>query len=335
MLKIATIGSHSALQILKGAKDEGFSTILISTQKQAKIYTELFPIADEVITLDSYTNFFDVEDYLISQEAVIVPHGSFVAYLDQAKHDLMRVKYFGNKDILKWESNRQKQMQWLQQAGLHLPKIFTDYREVDRPVIVKLYGAGGGQGYFVVTSKEQLEQEVAKRQLDLSQVLMQEYILGCPVYIHYFYSPILNRLEILSLDRRYETNVDGLGRLNHQTQAILQPEPSFVVIGNSPLVIRESLLADLYDMGQRVVAVSKEICPPRGLYGPFCLETIVTPEQKFYVIEISARIVAGTNLFIQGSPYAELLFSEPMSTGRRIARELKLALAANRLEEVV
>ena len=34
MLKIATIGSHSALQILKGAKDEGFSTILISTQKQ-------------------------------------------------------------------------------------------------------------------------------------------------------------------------------------------------------------------------------------------------------------------------------------------------------------
>ena len=40
MLKIATIGSHSALQILKGAKDEGFSTILISTQKQAKIYTE-------------------------------------------------------------------------------------------------------------------------------------------------------------------------------------------------------------------------------------------------------------------------------------------------------
>jgi len=300
MLKIATIGSHSALQILKGAKDEGFSTILISTQKQAKIYTELFPIADEVITLDSYTNFFDVEDYLISQEAVIVPHGSFVAYLDQAKHDLMRVKYFGNKDILKWESSRQKQMQWLQQAGLYLPKIFTDYREVDRPVIVKLYGAGGGQGYFVATCKEQLEQEVAKRQLDLSQVLMQEYILGCPVYIHYFYSPILNRLEILSLDRRYETNVDGLGRLNHQTQAILQPEPSFVVIGNSPLVIRESLLADLYDMGQRVVAVSKEICPPRGLYGPFCLETIVTPEQKFYVIEISARIVAGTNLFIQG-----------------------------------
>ncbi len=335
MPKIATIGSHSALQIIKGAKDEGFATILICTHKQAKIYTELFPIADEVITLDSYANFFDVEDYLIDQEAVIVPHGSFVTYLDQTKHDLMRVKYFGNKDILKWESNRQKQMQWLQQAGLYLPKIFTDYREIDRPVMVKLYGAGGGQGYFVVSSKEQMEQEIIKRQLDLNQVLIQEYILGCPVYIHYFYSPILDRLEILSLDRRYETNVDGLGRLNLHTQSILHPDPSFVVIGNSPIVIRESLLAELYEMGQRVVAVSREICPSKGLYGPFCLETIVTPEQKFYVIEISARIVAGTNLFIQGSPYSELLFSEPMSTGRRIAREIKLAQAANRLEEII
>ncbi len=335
MPKIATIGSHSALQIIKGAKDEGFQTILISTKKQAKVYTELFPIADEVITLDSYHDFFEVEDHLLKQEAIIVPHGSLVAYIDQQKHDQMKVKYFGNKDILKWESSRQKQMEWLSKAGLTLPKIFDNYTQIDRPVIVKMYGAGGGSGYFFVSSSEEFEQEMKRRQFDPNKVLIQEYIIGCPTYIHYFYSLLQDRLEILSLDRRYETNVDGIGRLTASTQMRLQPDPTFVVIGNSPLIIRESLLADLYEMGRNVVKVSKEICPPRGLYGPFCLETIVTPDQKFYVIEISARIVAGTNLFINGSPYSDLIFDVPMSTGRRIAREIKTAIEQNRLHEIV
>ena len=45
-------------------------------------------------------------------------------------------------------------------------------------------------------------------------------------------------------------------------------------------------------------------------------------------------LVAGTNLFVGGSPYSEL--AEPgMSTGRRIAREIKLARKAGRLMDVV
>ena len=68
-------------------------------------------------------------------------------------------------------------------------------------------------------------------------------------------------------------------------------------------------------MGDDVVAVSQEICGPKGLFGAFCIETIITPDMQFYVMEISARIVAGTNLFIDGSPYSYLNYSEPMSTG--------------------
>jgi len=52
----------------------------------------------------------------------------------------------------------------------------------------------------------------------------------------------------------------------------------------------------------------------RGLFGSFCLETVISPDQKFFVIEISCRIVAGTNLFINGSPYSWLHYNEPMST---------------------
>ncbi len=95
------------------------------------------------------------------------------------------------------------------------------------------------------------------------------------------------------------------------------------------------MLETAYEMGERVVQAARDLIDPRGLWGPFCLETIITPDMAFHVIEISCRIVAGTNLFVDGSPYAALFFDEPMSTGRRIALELREAAAAGRLGEVV
>jgi 5-formaminoimidazole-4-carboxamide-1-(beta)-D-ribofuranosyl 5'-monophosphate synthetase len=64
------------------------------------------------------------------------------------------------------------------------------------------------------------------------------------------------------------------------------------------------------------------------------LETIVTDELEFKVFEISARIVAGTNLFISGSPYSDLVESN-LSNGRRIAQEIKLARKTEKLSEVI
>jgi 5-formaminoimidazole-4-carboxamide-1-(beta)-D-ribofuranosyl 5'-monophosphate synthetase len=135
----------------------------------------------------------------------------------------------------------------------------------------------------------------------------------------------------MSMDRRYETNVDSLGRIPAAAQEGMDVSPSYVVVGNQPVSLRESMLAEALRMGDDVVRVSKEICGPKGLFGAFCIETIITPDIHFYVMEISARIVAGTNLFIDGSPYSYLNYSEPMSTGRRIAREIKNALLTNNL----
>jgi 5-formaminoimidazole-4-carboxamide-1-(beta)-D-ribofuranosyl 5'-monophosphate synthetase len=53
------------------------------------------------------------------------------------------------------------------------------------------------------------------------------------------------------------------------------------------------------------------------------------------VFEISARIVAGTNPYIQGSPYSYLLYGNNMSMGKRIALEVKNAIEKDRLEELV
>jgi len=329
---IATLGSHSALQILKGARDEGFRTLAIANRETERLY-RAYAFVDEVITIDYYGQFMSLVPELEKRKMVIVPHGSFVAYLSLEEHKRMRIPYFGNKAVLDWEASRELQREWLVRAGLTVPRQFRTGAEIDRPVIVKLYGAQGGKGYLFLRDAKDFELRAG--QLARQNYILQEYIIGVPAYIHYFYSPLSGKLEIMSMDRRYETNVDSLGRIPAAAQENMNIDPSYVVVGNSPLVLRESMLAEAYRMGEDVVRVSQEICGPKGLFGAFCIETIITPEAKFFVMEISARIVAGTNPFIDGSPYSYLNYSEPMSTGRRIAREIKNALLSNNLPSVL
>lgn len=329
--KIATLGSHSALQILKGAKDEGFKTILVSDTKRINLYSR-FNFIDKIIEIPSFADFPKIEKELISQNSILIPHGTFVAYLGMEENKKMKIPYYGNKKVLDWESDRKMQREWLVDAKIPLPKRYKKGTKIDGPVIVKSYGAAGGHGYFFAKNQKEFDKRLKK--FKAKEFIVQEYVIGVPLYIHYFYSPLTKTLEILSIDRRYESNVDSLGRIPLQNQTGLGIEPSFVVVGNSPLVLRESLLAEAFEMGERVVATSKEIME-RGIWGPFCLETIITPEQKFSIIEISCRIVAGTNLFINGSPYAALYWDKPVSTGRRIAMEIKEAIKKNKLSKIL
>ncbi|MBC5805576.1 MAG: 5-formaminoimidazole-4-carboxamide-1-(beta)-D-ribofuranosyl 5'-monophosphate synthetase [Candidatus Eremiobacter antarcticus] len=332
LFTIATLGSHSALQILKGAKDEGFHTLAVVTPLNEQLYSS-FAFVDETIVIPRYSDFPKLDAELNRRRVILVPHGSFVAYLSMREHKAMRTPYFGNKAVLDWEADRLQQRKWLTRAGLKMPRQFTKASEIDRPVIVKLYGAHGGKGYLFVKNPDDFTARASH--LVEQRYIMQEYVLGVPVYIHYFYSPLTGKLEIMSMDRRYESNVDSLGRIPLADQEGWDIQPSYVVIGNQPISLRESLLAEAFNMGEAVVRTSREICPDRGLFGAFCLETIVTPESEFFLMEISARIVAGTNLFIDGSPYSYLNYDEPMSTGRRIAREIKNALLSNSLELVL
>jgi len=329
--KIATLGSHSALQILKGAKDEGFRTIVVVTPDRISLYSR-FKFIDKIIQIPDFSDFPKIENQLISENTIIIPHGSFVAYLGLEENKNMRVPYFGNKAVLDWESDRMKQRDWLQKAKVPVPKRFRSGQEIDVPVMVKSYGAAGGHGYFFAKNKKEFAARI--KNFKPKEYIIQEYVIGVPLYIHYFYSPLTHKLEILSIDKRYETNVDSLGRIPSQNQQGLGIEPSFVVVGNSPLALRESLLAEAFKMGERVVATSKELIKG-GLWGPFCLETIITPQQKFSVIEISCRIVAGTNLFITGSPYSALYYDKEVSTGRRIAMEIKEAIKTKKLNRIL
>ncbi|MDA0376665.1 MAG: formate--phosphoribosylaminoimidazolecarboxamide ligase [bacterium] len=335
---IATIASHSALQILKGAKDEGFKTLAICKKGTERVYNERgYNVADEILTVDSFEDWNDeLEAELIKRNAIIIPHGSFIAYMGHERVQAMKAMYYGTKEILEWESDRTKERVWMEKSGLILPRVFTDPADIEKAVIVKFHGAGGGFGYFVAKSPEQFWEVKNRKYPNNNDYAIQEYIVGVPIYAHYFQSPITGELEILSFDKRYESNADSIGRIKAEDQLAANIHTSYTIVGNIPIVVRESLLPKFFEMGESVIKVSKEITANgKGLFGPFCLECIVTRKLEIYCFEISARIVAGTNPFVDGSPYTALKYDMPMSTGRRIARDIKQAITQGHLEDIL
>lgn len=170
---------------------------------------------------------------------------------------------------------------------------------------------------------------------DLEKIYLQEYVFGVTVYPSYFRSLLHQEVELLCVDRRYESTIDSLGRIPAREQLeIGDLAPTYTVVGNIPITVRESLLSEYIRMGDSVVKASEELASP-GIIGPFCLETIVNDVPEIFTFEISVRIVAGTNVGIGTSPYAYLKYGEGMYMGKRIARELKTAVAKGRIDKVV
>jgi 5-formaminoimidazole-4-carboxamide-1-(beta)-D-ribofuranosyl 5'-monophosphate synthetase len=342
-LAIGTLGSHSALNIFKGAKEEGFRTVCVCTEKNAILYKK-FPLADEIIIVKDFTELLSesLQEKLRRLNVVLIPHGSFTAYLSTEQlTESLYVPMFGNRQLLHWEANREKQADWLHKAGLRLPKIYRSPDEIDHLVIAKLPGAKGGRGYFLASSPSSFRKkfkEMVDRNLlheeDMDKVHLQEYALGVNVYPSYFSSIIKDDVEFLAVDRRYESAVDAIGKIPANEQLEINVNPTYTVVGNFPIVLRESLLPELIQMGDNVHKKAQELAPP-GIIGPFCLETVITDDLKIYTFEISARIVGGTNIGIGTSPYAYLKYGADMYMGRRIALELKEARNQGRLAEVL
>lgn len=342
-LRVATIGSHSALNILKGAKEEGFRTLCICEKSRERLYKH-FPVADELILVDSLEEILDdgMQEKLRERNAVVVPHGSFNAYLDsKIVEGKFHVPVFGNRSLLRWESSRDLQREWLKKAGLKVPYLYKKPSDIDTLVLVKFPGAKGGRGYFIADSEEAYHRKMSEMiaagltsEEESKKSHIQEYIIGVSVYPHYFYSPLKQEIELLSIDKRYESSVDGISRIPAPEQLGRKLNPSFTIIGNFPMVVRESLLPELFDVGEKLAEVSKEIAPP-GTIGPFCLETICRENMEVVAFEISARIVAGCNVAVPNSLYSYILYDEPMYMGKRIARELKLAAQQDKLKDVV
>ena len=337
-LRIATVCSHTSLQIFNGARKEGFKTIGICVGEKKKFY-DAFPLAkpDEFLIVNNYKDILKYTEELREKNAIIIPHGSFVEYLGADKFLELNLPTFGNRNVLMWESDRDKERIWLEGAGLTMPEEIKNPNDIKKPVIVKYHGAKGGKGFFIAKTYDEFKKRIKRGK----PYTIQEFVMGTRYYLHYFYSPIQDNayklskgsLQLLSMDRRDETTIDEVQRLGSIAELEeLGIHPTFVVTGNIPIVMRESLLPKVFKMGEAVVEKSLELFG--GVIGSFCLETVVTEDLEFKVFEISARIVAGTNPYASGSPYAEYIQPD-LSTGRRIAQEIKYANKKNLLHEIL
>jgi 5-formaminoimidazole-4-carboxamide-1-(beta)-D-ribofuranosyl 5'-monophosphate synthetase len=336
---IATLGSHCALQVLKGAKDEGFKTLLVCEKKRVGLYKR-FPFIDNMVVVDSFREILEERVQKKLASSVLVPHGTLISQMSSDEIESIGLQMFGNKWILRWEADREMKQRLMEEAGLRTPAPVKSKDEINGLCIVKLHGAAGGRGYYLAWNKESFE-EGARRLVEQKMIrgeqdlYIQEFVRGVTAYLQYFYSPVTGALELLGVDRRYESDIDGMGRIPARQQLGAGGEPSYTVVGNIPLVLRESLLDEVYRMGESFVQAAERLVKP-GMPGPFCLEGVYDSEGKFTTFEFSARIVAGTNLYVDGSPYSSLLYgSDPMSMGRRIAREVKVAKRKGRLGDIL
>ncbi|MDE1765409.1 MAG: formate--phosphoribosylaminoimidazolecarboxamide ligase [Thaumarchaeota archaeon] len=340
MTSIATLGSHCALQVLKGAKDEGFKTLLVCEKKRESLYRR-FPFIDDLILVNSFNDILDqrCSTQLAEKDAIVIPHGTLISQMTSSEIESIKTPIFGNRWILRWESDRKMKEEMMIDSKLNVPRSIPSPKEIKGLSIAKRHGAAGGKGYFLTTSEKDYEKKrdqlisdgLIKNDNDL---YLQEYAYGVSAYLQYFHSAIKGQLEFFGVDRRYESDIDGLGRIPASQQLDTYRIPSFNVVGNSPLVLRESLLEEVYAMGERFIESAKKLVPP-GMIGPFCLEGVYDDNSTFTTFEFSARIVAGTNLYIDGSPYSSLTYGEPMSMGKRIAREIKEAKKENKLQRII
>ena len=339
MTSIATLGSHCALQLLKGAKDEGFKTLLICEKKRQGLYKR-FKFIDELVLVDSFVEVIEerCNSILEKNNSILIPHGTLIAQMSSEQIESIKTPIFGNKNILRWESDRKLKQKLMDEANLPTPKTVASPNAINGLVIAKRHGAAGGKGYFLASNEDEynkkrdqlIKEGLIKGDNDL---YLQEYTSGVLAYLQFFYSPLKNEIEFFGVDKRHESNIEGLARIPAENQLNMEKFTSFNVIANSPLVLRESLLNDVYTMGENFVKTSARLVPP-GMNGPFCIEGVYDENAQFSAFEFSARIVAGTNIFMNGSPYTSLIFDEPMSMGRRIAREIKQADLNNQLEQV-
>lgn len=360
-VRIGMIASHSALDVADGAVEEGFRTLAVCQEGRERTYVKYFRaerapdgkiitgMIDEVVILKKFKDILDQQDMLLRKNVLFVPNRSFTSYCGiDSVEDEFEVPLVGSRNLLRSEERGDKMdYYWLlEKAGLPYPEqIEPD--EIDCLVIVKLPHAVKTleRGFFTAASTEEYyeKSELLLRQgvidsdgLELARI--ERYIIGPVFNLDFFYSPLRDRIELLGIDWRFETSLDGHVRLPAPQQLRLnekQINPEYTVCGHNSATLRESLLEKAFDLAEKYVAATKEYYPP-GIIGPFCLQTCVDKDLNFYIYDVAPRIGGGTNVHMAvGHPYGNALWRTNMSTGRRLAREVKLAIESDALRKLV
>jgi 5-formaminoimidazole-4-carboxamide-1-(beta)-D-ribofuranosyl 5'-monophosphate synthetase len=362
-ITIGVLGSHSALDVCDGAHDEGIPNLVVCQKGRDGLYTNYFKnrtlnglrkgFVDETIVLNKFDEILteNVQQKLITKNTLFIPNRSFVVYNGVRRvENEFRLPLVGTRDMLKIEDREteEENYYWVsQQAGIPIPKHFACKDDIDTLVMVKLHHKYMTleRGFFTAASPEEFDAKVErllKREVITTEALrdarIEQYIIGPVFNFNFFYSPIDDEIELLGIDFRFESNLDGLVRIPAEQQLELPAQyrdPLMTIVGHANASLRESLLERVYNMAEQFVAFSKRHYSA-PIIGPFCLQTIVDQNMDFYVYDIATRIGGGTNVHTNvGASYGNSLFGTSMSSGRRLALEVKRAITLDEVEKII
>ncbi|MEC7042500.1 MAG: formate--phosphoribosylaminoimidazolecarboxamide ligase family protein [Candidatus Thermoplasmatota archaeon] len=366
-LRIGMTASHSALDICDGAIEEGFPTVAYCQSGREKLYSEYFRtqrsstgrikrgMVDKAVTLERFDGILNpqFQSAMRDRNMIFIPNRAFTSYcnIDAIENDF-KIPMFGSRSMLRMEERTEEfDYYWLlDKAGLPAPEPIHDPQDIDCLTIVKLHHAEKKleRGFFTCASyeeylqksKELLSQGVID-QSSLETARIERYVIGPVFNLNFFYSPLeeeMSKLELLGVDWRFESSLDGHVRLPAPQQMTMpshQQIPEMTVVGHNTATIRESILERAFEIGEKFVKASKEHYDP-GVIGPFCLQTCIDKDMNFHIYDVAPRIGGCTNVHVNvGHPYGNSLWRRPMSTGRRIALEIRRAAEQDRLLEIL
>ena len=366
-LRIGMTASHSALDICDGAIEEGFPTVAYAQKGRELTYSKYFRakrnqsgrvvrgMVDKTVVLDKFSDLLDPEfqEGMRQRNVVFIPNRSFTSYCGVSEIETnFKVPMFGSRNMLRMEERtEEKDYYWiLEKAGLPFPEAIKSPEEIDCLSIVKLHHAEKKleRGFFTCAShKEYLEKSEALLKQgvidneSLQGARIERYVIGPVFNLNFFHSSLEKRedaLELLGVDWRFESSLDGHVRLPAPQQMTLnqnQSIPEMTVVGHNTATIRESLLEKAFELGEKFIDAAKEHYDP-GIIGPFCLQTCIDKDMNYYIYDVAPRLGGGTNVHVSvGHPYGNALWRRPMSSGRRMALEIRRAAEQDRLLEVL
>lgn len=353
---VASLGSHSALEISRGAHQQGLPTLVVTQTGRHRTYTEHFKTrdgfgcVDETLQLTKFRELLSAENQqqLQQKNAVFVPHRSFEVYLDNdytAIEQDWQVPTFGNKFLLRMEERTGEltQYQVLEAAGIRVPKVFAKPEEIDRLCIIKIQEKQRSyeRAFFFASSPsefyEQYQQRIDNNTIsETEEYRIEEYMLGSQVNLNFFYSPLQERLELIGTDTRRQASVNGFTQLPARYQLALPEslQPTFVEAGHIATTILESMIEQAFELGERFLQASLQM-HERGVIGPFSLQSMVVPTatgKEFVVFDVSPRMPGSPG--IESTPYSKYLFGESVSMGARVAMEIKQAYESQALDSI-
>ncbi|MCL1810677.1 MAG: formate--phosphoribosylaminoimidazolecarboxamide ligase family protein [Methanomassiliicoccaceae archaeon] len=365
--KIGVVASHSALDTCDGAVSEGFRTVAVCQKGRERTFANYFKaqrdgsgnavrgVVDEVILTDKFkdTVLPSVQASLMKNNVLFIPNRSFVSYCGiDAVEDQFEVPLVGSRNLLRSEDRGgERDYYWiLEKAGLPFPKKVERPEDIDGLTIIKVHHkvkklergffTAKDHDQFVEKSTELIKQGVIEEDF-LKSARMEQYIIGPVFNLDFFRSPLEEKgeqLELLGVDWRFETSLDGYCRLPGKQQVELEDDgiiPEYTVCGHNSATLRESLLDNAFEMAEKYIEATKKYYDP-GVIGPFCLQTCVDKDLNFYIYDVAPRIGGGTNVHMAvGHPYGNALWRKEMSTGRRLSMEIKRAIEQERVEEII